>query len=184
MPGWWPRPAMYACGMRRCASRSIWGDEAFVERMQKLADPQRTAARAQPGMWLLCFHDLSTYFAVLDETASTRRLGGTLLGRSHSPTSAFLHRHHSFCRASNKHRWKEPVNCDVAKRFLDAFRRWLPASPGNRGIAASRYANYALVCWPTHIGEPVRILSSAGTAQSLSFRRIPQVKRQSAWRAF
>jgi hypothetical protein len=52
---------------------------------------------AELEMWLLCFHDPSTCWAILDETASTRPLGGTPFGRSHSPTSGLFHCHHSFC---------------------------------------------------------------------------------------
>jgi len=84
-------------------------------------------SRASPTeMGLLCFHDLATYLALLDETASTRRVRGTPFGRSHSPASAFFHCHHSFSCA---HHWKEPINYDVAKRFLKAFRQWLLDHP-------------------------------------------------------
>jgi hypothetical protein len=70
---------------------------------------EEAAARRAAALnreWRLCFHYLSACFAVLDETASTHRLGGTPFGRSHSPTSALLHRHHSFSCASNRDRCK------------------------------------------------------------------------------
>jgi len=108
-------------------------------------------SRVPNGMGLLCFHDLATCFAVLDATASTRRVRGTPFGRSHSSASAFFHCHHSFSCA---HHWKEPINCDVAKRLLNVFRQWLldhPEIGGHRTLQAS----YAPVCWQTHIAEPV-----------------------------
>ena len=58
--------------------------------------------RAQPGTWSSSLHDLFAGLAFLDGTASTGCFGSTLLGCSHSPTSAFLHCHHSFFGASNR----------------------------------------------------------------------------------
>ena len=59
-------------------------------------------SRAQPGTWSSSLHDLLACLAFLDGTTATRRFGSTLLGCSHSPTSAFLHCHHSFSGASNR----------------------------------------------------------------------------------
>jgi hypothetical protein len=119
----------------------------------RLRLPRSAAVRAQLGRWLLCFHDPSACFAVLDKTASTRRLGGTPFGGSHSPASAFLHCHHSFSCASNRGRWKEPINCDLAKSFFfSAFRNGSRHHPKIGRCRRLDMKSYPLVCWPTHIG--------------------------------
>src|ERR1700694_2769217 len=85
-----------------------------------------TCRRARPtvGVWFLCFHDPFTCFAVLDETASTRRLGGTPFGRSHPPTSALLHCHHSFFCASPENRAMPEIRCaSYARLFFNPHRR-------------------------------------------------------------
>lgn len=114
-------------------------------------------SRAQPGTRYSGFHDLLACLAFLDGTASTRRFGSTLLGCSHSPTSAFLHCHHSFSGASNRTVGKSQSTA-ICRRafFLDAFGYWPPVSPGNREITKSIQATCALVCWPTHTGAPDR----------------------------
>jgi hypothetical protein len=53
-------------------------------------------------MRLLRFHDPAAGLAVLDETLSTRGLGGTAFGGSHTSTSAFFHGITPLCSITRK----------------------------------------------------------------------------------